>query len=152
MHFKKDTARRLLADGYQMKDILENRWIIDTIPRSQSGDPYPFTADSSRKYRWLADNAPDYLEDGWNRVALGKILNARITEQLKRDNAEFFDLGDISDCLRVFAMPEKANIDGVSDPVRLYDLNQEREFLVNLVRHGKYIHKRASVTPEIRYG
>lgn len=89
----------LLAQGYSAAQIEQYPWLCH-LDTSETID-FPANGGESQKQKWLVEHGYAYLNGGWNKNSIGKIIATRLESGIESS------LHDASQWLETFQIPEE---------------------------------------------
>ena len=121
----------LLEQGYSAREIIENEWLCHLDTRKTID--FPARGNDTQKQRWCTENGYAYLNGGWIKTSVGKIILSRLESGLEES------IHDASQWLETFQIPEegydipalKACIQS-GEQVQLHDIEKTTFYDVDL--------------------
>lgn len=89
----------LMGQGYSAREIIENGWLCHLDTRKTID--FPARGNDAQKQRWCTENGYAYLNGGWIKTSIGKIILSRLESGLERS------IHDASQWLETFQIPEE---------------------------------------------
>lgn len=89
---------QLLTIGFTIADLLKYPWLQKL--EVNEAESFPAKGQENSKQRWVADHSYAYLNGGWNKNTLGKIILTRLDARIERS------IHDASQWLESFQIPE----------------------------------------------
>ncbi len=121
----------LMEQGYSAREIIDNGWLCNLDTRKPVD--FPARGNDTQKQRWCTENGYAYLNGGWIKTSVGKIILSRLESGLEES------IHDASQWLETFQIPEegydipalKARIQS-GEQVQLHDIEKTTFYDVDL--------------------
>ena len=89
----------LMEQGYSAREIIDNGWLCNLDTRKPVD--FPARGNDTQKQRWCTENGYAYLNGGWIKTSVGKIILSRLESGLEES------IHDASQWLETFQIPEE---------------------------------------------